>query len=62
MTKARLSIRIPKSLKTKIRKAAILSGHTTMTDYVANVISEHSAAALNQHDPHVSQEGKPNSF
>lgn len=49
MPKSRLSIRIPKCLKDKIRKAAILSGHKTMTDYVVNVINENSDAAIDVH-------------
>jgi uncharacterized protein (DUF1778 family) len=49
MTKVRLSIRIPKSLKNRIRKAATLSGHKTLTDYVVNVINEKSVAVIDQH-------------
>lgn len=57
MPKARLSIRIPKSLKDKIRKAAILSGHKTMTDYVVSVINEKSDAAIDRNAQPVTHKG-----
>lgn len=50
MTTARLNIRISDQLKTKARKAAVLSGYKNLADYVTNVLDEHSTEVISQYE------------
>lgn len=50
MTTARLNIRISEQLKGRARKAAVLSGHKNLADYVASVLNEHSTEVISQYE------------
>lgn len=50
MTTARLNIRISEQLKAKVIKAAVLSGHKNLADYVASVLDEHSTEVISRYE------------
>jgi uncharacterized protein (DUF1778 family) len=52
----RLNIRIPENLKGKVKKAALLSGHKNMTNYVVSVLNEISSEATHQRESFASEE------
>ncbi|PUA30230.1 MAG: hypothetical protein B0W54_06875 [Cellvibrio sp. 79] len=50
MAKSRLGIRLDEQIKSNAKKAALLSGHKSLTDYVTNLIIENSTKVIDRYE------------